>query len=46
MKQLLTIVLISTLFIGCSDKKDNQVEQPKKVSNAPIIGDEKNTGKW
>jgi len=46
MKKLLIFIFVSTLFIGCSDKKDNQVEQPKKVSNAPIIGDEKNTGKW
>jgi PBP1b-binding outer membrane lipoprotein LpoB len=46
MKKLLIIIFLSTLFIGCSDKKDNQEEQPKKVSNAPIIGDEKQTGKW
>lgn len=46
MKKLLILIFVSTLFIGCSDKKDNQAEQTKKVSNAPIIGDEKNTGKW
>lgn len=46
MKQLLMIVIIGTLFIGCSDKKDNQAEKPKKVTNAPIIGDEKQVGKW
>jgi len=46
MKKLLIFVFVSTLFIGCSNKKDNQTKQPTKVSNAPIIGDEKNTGKW
>ena len=46
MKKLLIIVFLSTLFIGCSDKKENREEKTKEVSNAPIIGDEKQTGKW
>jgi len=46
MKKLLLIAFLSTLFIGCSDKKEKHQEEIKKVSNAPIIGDEKQTGKW
>jgi len=46
MKKILIISFLSILFVGCSDKKDNQEEQSKEVSNAPIIGDEKQTGKW
>lgn len=41
MKRLLIIVFISTLFVGCSDKTEDH-----KRSNTPIIGDEKQTGKW
>ena len=42
MKKLLIIALLSTLFVGCTNTKK---EDPKQ-SNAPIIGDEKQTGKW
>ncbi len=46
MKKLLVIAFLSTLVIGCSDKKESHEVQIEKVSNAPIIGDEKQTGKW
>ncbi|MDD2399624.1 MAG: hypothetical protein PHR75_03350 [Sulfurovum sp.] len=42
MKKLLIIVLIGSLFAGCSNSKS----EDQKKSNAPIIGDEKQTGKW
>jgi len=45
MKKLLMIVIIGTLFVGCSDKKEEDTKQVKQ-SNAPIIGDEQQVGKW
>jgi uncharacterized protein YcfL len=45
MKKLLIIVMIGTLFVGCSNKKEDETKQVKK-SNAPIIGDEKQVGDW
>ena len=45
MKKLLMIVMIGTLFVGCSNKKEDDTKQVKP-SNAPIIGDEKQVGKW
>lgn len=46
MKKLLIFVFIGTLFIACTNKKEDKKEQKKEISNAPIIGDEKQIGKW
>jgi len=46
MKKISIIIVLSILFIGCSDKKGKQVEEKKELSNVPILGDEKQTGKW
>lgn len=46
MKKHITVLLIilglSLMVVGCTNTKK---EDPKQ-SNAPIIGDEKQTGKW
>jgi len=45
MKKLFMLVIIGTLFVGCGNKNEDNTKQAKE-SNAPIIGNEKQVGKW